>query len=333
MESMIKRILSIVLLLAALPCGATAQTPSLAETSQVRAGDNQPTDETDSAAVIEHLDFAYGEHERNRLDLYQPVDANAAPVMVYIHGGGWKRGDKKAVGEKVTYFTSRGWLFVSINYRFVPEGTHPANVDDVAKALAWIHDHVAEYGGDQDQLFLMGHSAGAHLAALVATSEAPLRKSEKDRGILNGVISLDTNTYDIVRLMKTGSGAAYTGVFGKDPELWSDASPITHIAADQGIPPFLICYSRGMRKTANPARSAQANGFAEALRAAGVHAEVVDASDRNHGEINQWFGRADDKRVTGTAEKFLEGLLKSGKTNGKTAATLNSNQPKQEVKK
>ena len=100
--------------------------------------------------------------------------------MVYVHGGGWKRGDKSRVGEKVEFFTGRGWVFVSVNYRLLPEGAHPANVNDVARALAWVHDHATDYGGDPDRLFLMGHSAGAHLAALVATSEgASPRGGEK----------------------------------------------------------------------------------------------------------------------------------------------------------
>ena len=165
----------------------------------------------------------------------------------------------------------------------------------------------------------MGHSAGAHLAALVATSEAPLRKAGKSRKILKGVIPLDTNAYDIAKLMDSGA-RFYGEVFGDDPDLWKDASPITHVAEDAGIPPFLICYTRGMRQLMNPQRPVQANAFAEALRAAGIAAEVVDASDRNHGEINQRFGRADDEKVTGAAVKFLEAILKGKPTFGANGA-------------
>lgn len=127
------------------------------------------------------------------LDVYAPADPGAGPtpVMVYIHGGGWKGGDKARVGSKAEYFTSRGWAFVSVNYRLLPAGRHPANVDDVAAAIAWVHDHAAEHGIDPDAIFVMGHSAGAHLAALVATNPAPLRKAGKPLGVLKGAIAVD----------------------------------------------------------------------------------------------------------------------------------------------
>ncbi|MEM6917175.1 MAG: alpha/beta hydrolase, partial [Verrucomicrobiota bacterium] len=187
-------------------------------------------------------------------------------------------------------------------------GAHPANVEDVASALAWVHDHAAEYGGDPARIFLMGHSAGAHLAALAAVSGEPLAKAGKDRSIVKGVVPLDTNAYNIPRLMNEG-GEFYGQVFGEDPEVWRDASPISHIEEGVGIPPFLICYTRGMRVDLNAERPVQANGFAEALRASGIPATVVDATDRNHGEINAWFGAPDDERVTGAAIDFLEAIL------------------------
>lgn len=281
------------------------------EKSELPGGSRSPSSSRKGAPeikVTEELDLAYGKHERQRLDLYRSAAAKDAPVMVYIHGGGWRRGDKRGVGEKVGFFAGRGWVLVSVNYRLLPEGRHPANVNDVALALAWVHDHAREYGGDPEKMFVMGHSAGAHLAALVATSKSPLQETGKGRIILKGVISLDTNTYDIPKLMESGRGF-YGEVFGDDPDLWKDASPITHVGRDVGIPPFLICYSRGMRERMNPQRPAQANAFAKALREAGIEAKVVDASDRNHGEINQWFGRADDEKVTGAAVDFLDGIL------------------------
>lgn len=112
--------------------------------------------------------------------------------MIFVHGGGWRRGDKSAVVRKAAFFTGDGWLFVSVNYRLVPEGRHPTNVQDVANALAWVHNHSAEVGGDPDAICLMGHSAGAHLASLVATDERYLENAGHSLGILNGVIALDT---------------------------------------------------------------------------------------------------------------------------------------------
>ena len=258
-----------------------------------------------AGAVTTEIDLAYGEHPAQRLDLYLPENAAKAPVMVYIHGGGWSKGDKKAVGEKPVFFNRLGWIFVSVNYRLLPDGRHPENVNDVALALAKVHDKVAEKGGDPERIFVMGHSAGAHLAALVATDPKPLERAGKSLKILKGVIALDTNTYDLPKLIAASPSDLYTAVFGTDPAGLIDASPQLHVAPDKAIPPFLICYSRGMGARPQMMRSIAANAFKEALTKAGIPAEVVDASDRNHGEINQWFGKDDDEKVTGKAKAFL----------------------------
>ena len=288
------------------------------ERSEIPGGRKAETGAKEQVKVTEKLDLAYGDHPAQRLDVYQPSGVKGAPIMVYVHGGGWRRGDKRGVGAKVSFFCGRGSVYVSVNYRLLPEGRHPVNVNDVARALAWVHDHAADYGGNPDQLFLMGHSAGAHLVALVATNEKPLQQAGKTLAILKGVIPLDTNAYDVPTLMQSGSARFYGQVFGDDPAQWKDASPIHHIAANRGIPPFLICYSRGMRSTVTPERSQRANAFAKKLRAAGIAADVVDASDRNHGEINQWFGNPNDAKVTGKAAAFLDAILRcSTRKNGK----------------
>lgn len=255
-------------------------------------------------------DLSYGDDPLQAYDLYLPDTPTKAPVMVYIHGGGWKRGDKAAVAMKPFFFNGKGWIFASLNYRLIPAGKHPENVNDVAAAIAKIHDTVSEKGGDPDRLFVMGHSAGAHLASLVATHPGALKKAGKPLSIIKGVISLDTNAYELPGLLATSMRPFYEAVFGSDPELLKDVSPQFHVSAGKGIPPFLICYSRGMGQNAEPTRHAAADGFRAALEAAGIPASVVDASDRNHGEINLWFGREDDPKVTDRAWEFLEPLAK-----------------------
>ena len=254
------------------------------------------------------FDISYGDDPLQKLDVYLPDQPVKAPVMVYIHGGGWMKGDKKAVGENPAFFNGKGWIFVSINYRLLPEGRHPENVNDVALAIAKIHDRAPEEGGDPEKIFVMGHSAGAHLAALVATDPRPLVKAGKSLGILKGTIALDTNAYDIPRLIAELPAELYTEVFGSDAAEQKDASPQFHVAVDKGISPFLICYSAGMGRRPQATRPIAANAFREVLDAAAIPAEVVDASDRNHGEINQWFGRDDDAKVTGKAWEFLSAL-------------------------
>jgi arylformamidase len=251
------------------------------------------------------------------LDLYtpgpetRPAAADVQrPAMVYVHGGGWRVGDRSRVGRKAAFFTERGWVFVSVNYRLLPEGRHPANVDDVAAAIAWVHDHAAEHGIDPDAIFVMGHSAGAHLAALVATNPAPLRRAGKPLSVIKGAIPIDTLAYDVPRMLEENSRMPHATVFGPDPEIRRDASPQLHVAAGTGIPPFLICYSHGMTRGGDTAlRAAAAEAFAAALRQAGIAADVVDGSDRDHGAINERIGDPTDDRVTGRIEAFLDGIL------------------------
>ncbi|MEM7785237.1 MAG: alpha/beta hydrolase fold domain-containing protein [Planctomycetota bacterium] len=260
-------------------------------------------------------DIPYQDHDRNQFDLYVPKAPKAdrkkpRPVMIYVHGGGWRIGDKSRVGNKAEFFCQLGWAFVSTNYRFVPQGKHPNNVQDVAACIAHVAKNAEEFGIDPKQIYLMGHSAGAHLVSLVATDHRHLEKYQQKLNIIKGVISLDTQAYDVVeRVAKTSSGV-YVNVFGKDLTLQKSASPINHVQSGKQIPPFLIAYSGGMSEhRKNPERARVANVFAEKLRSIGVSAAIADGSDRTHSQINQWFGKPKDK-ITAAAQKFLVSLSK-----------------------
>jgi acetyl esterase/lipase len=150
------------------------------------------------------------------LDIYAPPNAAQCPVMVYVHGGGWARGDKQAVGIKPDYFCSRGWVFVSINYRLVPKVDILAQAQDAANAVAWVHTHIADHGGNPEKLHLMGHSVGAHLVALLGTHERFLKVAGKDLNILRSIIELDTQALDVPRMMKESETAVCSQAFGKD---------------------------------------------------------------------------------------------------------------------
>ena len=108
-------------------------------------------------------------HERQVLDIYTPEQTAGAslPVMFWIHGGGWEAGDKSDVGLKPKVLTERGFVFVSTQYRLLPEVSMDELTSDVAKSLAWVHENIAEHGGDPSRIFVGGHSAGAQLAALL----------------------------------------------------------------------------------------------------------------------------------------------------------------------
>src|SRR5207249_3201898 len=121
--------------------------------------------------VKRDIPYADPPHERQVLDVYSPRNAKNLPVVFWIHGGGWQAGDKTSVQIKPRAFVDRGFVFVSTNYRLLPSVDMATVVRDIAKSVRWTHDHVAEHGGDPTRLFIMGHSAGAQLAALICTDE------------------------------------------------------------------------------------------------------------------------------------------------------------------
>ena len=235
------------------------------------------------------------------LDIYTSGQAMAArPVVVMIHGGGWRSGDKARrpmTQPKAPHFVGHGFVYVSINYRLSKTANgakHPAHVEDVAKALAWLHDHVGEHGGDPDRLFVMGHSSGAHLAALVSTDHRRLEAEGKDLSIIKGTICLDTAGYDIPRYINELAATprarrAYEHAFGATEDVWRDASPRHHVAPDKDIPPMLLFHT-GQRKQVKQL----SNEMAAALRDAGTPARAIHAADKDHAGINRCIGEPGD---------------------------------------
>lgn len=238
-----------------------------------------------------------------RLDVYTTVDAKNWPVMVWIHGGGWKRGDKAGVQAKPVAFIDHEFVFVSINYRFIPDVTVQEMASDIAKAIRWVHDHASEIGGDSKKMYVAGHSAGAHLAALVAVDESYLKAEGMSLTDLKGCVPVDTAVYDIAAQLKEISAnraRTYRPVFGDDPTIQKKLSPISHVAKEKGIPPFLILHVAD-----RPDSTAQSNAFAKALKEAGVSASTFPAEGKNHGSINVDLGKPDDKPTTALFE-FLK---------------------------
>ncbi len=226
------------------------------------------------------------------LDVYAPASGTNHPVLVWIHGGAWQFGDKRGVQLKPQAFNAQGFVFVSVNYRLHPEATYQDQAADVAAAIHWVRDHAREFRGSPDLIFLMGHSAGAHLAALVATDARYLKAEEMKLSALQGVVLLDGACYDIprqLRLCPPQLRQMYRGVFSDDPAAQRDASPLTHVAKDAGIPPFLILHVAN-----RPDSRLQSQALAAQLKSAGTFAEVVPAEGKTHATINRELGEPDD---------------------------------------
>lgn len=245
------------------------------------------------------------------LDIYTPEDGENHPVIVMVHGGFWSKGDKKKKSVyyyKSRYYTEKGYIFISINYRLSPAVEHPVHVQDVASALSYTYDNIADYGGNPDEIYIMGHSAGAHLASLIATNDKYLKDTGKDLSIIKGVISIDTAAYKIDEELVNRNllyTRLYTNAFSTNKRLWNDASPIENIENNKNIPPFLILYS-------DHPTSIRIEGsleMAKKLREAGIPALAWSAKDKTHGQMNSEIGQKGDRKTV-IIDEFLENPVK-----------------------
>lgn len=265
-----------------------------------------------------HRDIPYVKngHKRQILDVYSPPAAKNRPVIFWIHGGGWMVGDKTDVQIKPKVFTEKGFVFVSTNYRFYPTVEMQEIIQDVAKAFRWTHEHIAEYGGDPNRIFVMGHSAGAQLAAILCTDDRYLQAENLTLKPIRGCVPVDGDTYYIPAIITTAEtrwkayGLAplkngHREKFGNDPAKHIDYSAVTHVAPGKNIPPFLILHIAG-----HPDVTAQAQYFAKALKAAKIPVTVFAARDTSHGKLNADLGVVNDP-ATQQVYRFLEECLKA----------------------
>jgi CubicO group peptidase (beta-lactamase class C family)/acetyl esterase/lipase len=267
--------------------------------------------------IKRNVPYAKPAHERQVLDVYSPQQAKNLPVVFWIHGGGWQGGDKTSVQMKPQFFVDRGFVFVSTNYRLLPSVDMATIVRDIAKSVRWVHDHIAEHGGDPTRLFIMGHSAGAQLAALVCTDDRYLKAEGLSLAITKGCVPVDGDTYDVPAIIETaetrrrvhGLPQAKFGhreKFGNDPAKHRDFSAVTHVAKDKGIPPFLILYV-----AEHPDTSSQAQRLGNVLKDAGVPVTLFGGRETTHNKLNADLGRPDDPATKALSE-FLGKAMKKG---------------------
>jgi acetyl esterase/lipase len=249
-------------------------------------------------------EFAYGADPKQRLDLVKPASVAKAPILLFIHGGGWSIGDKAhAAADKARWANGLGWAFASANYRLVPQATVEQQAADVASAVAWLRANAASQGLDPDRIVLMGHSAGAHLVALVGTDPQYLKAAGVPVSAVKGVVLLDGAGYDVptqasaeMNVVKPMYGAA----FSKDPKRQAALSPTRHAAAPNVARWLILPIERRQDSRA------QSKGLADALNRAGASAKVVAVPDESHGSLNKGLGEAGDF-ATGQVEGFLAG--------------------------
>lgn len=268
--------------------------------------------------VAKNVPYVASGHERQILDVYAPANVKDAPVVFWIHGGGWVTGDKTSVQLKPQAFVDKGFVFVSTNYRLWPAFEMGDIIRDIAKALRWTHENVAKHGGDPNRVLVMGHSAGAQLAAIVCVDDRYVKAEGLSLAFIKGCVPVDGDTYDVPAMIETaetrrrvhGQPPPQNGhrvKFGNDPAKHRDYSAVTHVAKDKGIPPFLILHVAD-----HPDVSAQAQRLGAVLKDAGVSVRVFGAKETNHGKINSNLGVADDPSTVAMWE-FVAQCLKPGK--------------------
>ena len=282
-------------------CIATAL-PKLSDPCRKAIGDRAAAVSPQAPGTVEH---AYGADPKQRLDLAKPAGAKKSPVLLFVHGGGWSIGDKAhAAAAKASWANSKGWAFASTNYRLVPQATVEQQAADVASAIAWLRANAAKEGLDPDRIVLMGHSAGAHLAALVGTDPQYLKAAGVPMAAIRGVVLLDGAGYDVVTQAGDPGNIVkpmYDAAFGTDPKRQAALSPTRQAAAPNAANWLILPIERRADS------QTQSKELAAALAKAGSSAVVAVVPGESHSSLNKGFGEEGDF-ATKEVERFLASL-------------------------
>ena len=292
-------------LLAALLLGRGAPSGERAGWRRRRTGlDDARADNGDGQSLqcpegtVVHRDLAYGAGPAQRLDVYCPAAARGAPVVLFVHGGGWRNGDKamhRMVANKALHWLAKGCVFVSTNYRMLPDADVLTQADDVARALAFVQANALVWGADAARVVLMGHSAGAHLVALLAADGDIVRRQGARGGL--ATVALDSAALDMVAIMNRPHYRFYDPVFGDDPAFWEQASPMHRLRVAPEAPMLLVCSA--LREDAEP----PARALADKASRLGGRAQVLPVA-LNHREVNEQLGLPGD--YTTAVDAFLK---------------------------
>ncbi len=243
--------------------------------------------------VIRNLPYRRGDDAdavRHKLDLYLPKGKQGFPVVLFVHGGSWKSGSKEEYPRLGELFARLGLGCVIPNYRLTPQVQHPEHIRDVAAAFAWVVENVGEYGGRRDRVFVLGHSAGGHLAALLATDETYLKKEKRTISDIRGVIAI-SGVHQIYPALPM-----FRKTFGPGRDEGKNASPINHVR--RGCPPFLLVYADNDL----PLLGRMAEEMNEVLKKHGCESECVKVPHRNHISILVKLSEENDP----TRQRILE---------------------------
>lgn len=248
-----------------------------------------------------NVDIPYGLDGAQKYDVYLPASTSGAPVIVMIHGGAWTGGDKQAddVAEaKAGYFVSKGYIFVSLNYRLLPQSDPLIQAADVARGIANIQTNAVKWGGDKNKIVLMGSGAGGHLAALLSSN--PSLASDQGASSWAGAVILETAALNVPTLMQNTNSDLYRTAFGNNVEFWEDSSP-THLVHSSGVPILVVCSTSSSENTC-----AKATSFKQAADDAGVDV-TVSPQNLEPSQINSRVGVSTS--YTDSIRSYIDSVL------------------------
>ena len=248
--------------------------------------------------IEREIRYREGNHPRHTLDLYAPPDGSDLPVALWFYGGGWRSGDKRLFEHLGRAFAVRGIVLVAINYRLSPEVRYPENAEDCAHAVRWVDEKIGEFGGDREKIFLTGHSAGAHLAAIVTLDARHLESVGLDTSVVHGCVMISgaTDLAGHVGSTRFTAREHIEETFGATQAELALASPVSHVRDD--APPFLVMVAErdpdGLKE--------QGKELADRLREADVPSRYLVVNGHDHFSIVRRFGPSDDTTANVAAE-------------------------------
>ena len=252
-------------------------------------------------AATVNVDVPYGLDDAQKYDVYLPEATDKAPIIVMVHGGEWTGGDKQdadVASAKAGYFVSKGYIFVSLNYRLLPKSDPLIQAADVALGMANIQKNAEKWGGDKNKIVLMGYGAGGHITALLSSN--PSLASDQGASVWAGAVVLETAALNVPDIMSTSHDSRYDTAFGTNVEFWDDSSP-THLVDGSGVPILVVCSTES-----NEATCTKANAFKQAADGAGVNV-TVSPQGMSPWEINSRVGVS--ASYTDTSNNYIDSIL------------------------
>lgn len=307
MKTAIAMLVGFSVLAAAADARAQTSTPAggfRAQLEQMREASRQERAVAAPAGASAIRDIAYGADAAQRFDLYLPAHEEKSkllPVIFFVHGGGWANGDKTNPGieSKLAFWLPKGYALVSADYRMLPEAKPLEQARDIAAAVDYLAVHAAQWNLDPARIVLVGHSAGAHLVALLGAEPQMLRVARP-----RGVVSLDSGALDVAALMSQRFvPQLYKDAFGGDKAYWAATSPYAQLGKDT-LPMLLVC-SSSRRIPLPPCDEARA--FARKAETSGVAMQVLPQG-LNHMQINRDLGLRPD--YTDAVARYVDALLR-----------------------